>query len=100
MRPAKQGDSVILDGRSALIVDWTTRVPVEVTVTSPAGGVVAGLRLEPRASTEHYEAAPLRSEISLPLVHDRKGGTASGKVDYAPQNGAPVSGVSVGLVSR
>jgi hypothetical protein len=96
-RAAKQGDTVPLDGRSQLLVEWDSRVPVDLTVTGPSGRS-GRVRLEPQA-TVAVDPAPQRTSVALWHEVTDAGQPATGKVDYEMQNGAKVTGVEVNLAT-
>jgi hypothetical protein len=100
LRAAAAGDTLPLSTNLSLRLDWTSKVPVDVTVTGPSGRT-AKARLEP---SQPGQMNPNQS-VQVPLWNETTatgadGLAVAGTVTYVMANGAAVSGVNVCLVNQ
>jgi hypothetical protein len=96
MRAAAGGDTLPLSAHLSLKLDWTSPIPVDVTVTAPCTKTVKA-RLEPPPPGRTLSTqVPLFNETTATGADDT---AVAGTVAYVMQNGAAVSGVNVGLVN-
>lgn len=97
LRAAAAGDTLPLTPHLRLRLDWTTKIPVDVTVSGPSGKT-AKARLDPNPTSTATQTTeiPLFNESTATGADDA---AVAGTVTYVMQNGASISGVNVCLVN-